>query len=377
MINNLKLLELPQDVGIKEVNVNHTLDEALNLISNIFSNSQRYLEIIVDQDWLCHLVENHSIFTLIKKLKYRSIDIKIVVEISKINVNYSKRLTKYSDIKHSDGLVGCSFRNEQSYCFCHISENKLSDLGQESESPEKLTHFFYVDNMHFVKQQEILFKSLSRESVPAREKITEIEKGVMEVILNHDSKSEIDIDSNKILFRLVESCVDQIIILIPTTDLFWSFYCSNLLVSISKMVVKDVTVKILIRLEDGQTTAKDEIRQKLKQFSQDLDINTNFFSKKIPQSYLSLIVDNVVLIEIDYNNEKSVLSKDAVNPMISFSINDTRVSSSTSVFDILWIQSDFERQKKIKQTYFDIFKGFNMKSENYSRDWNFKKKSSK
>jgi hypothetical protein len=108
-----------------------------------------------------------------------------------------------------------------------------------------------------------------------------------------------------------------------------------------------------------------------------LDINTNFFSKRIPQSYLSLIVDNVVLIEIDYNYEKSVLSKDAVNPMVSFSINDTRVSSSTSVFDILWIQSDFERQKKIKQTYFDIFKGFNMKSENYSRDWNFKKKSNK
>jgi hypothetical protein len=138
-----------------------------------------------------------------------------------------------------------------------------------------------------------------------------------------------------------------------------------------------VTVRILIHSEEGQTTLKDEIRHKLKEFSRDLDINTNFFSKKIPQSYLSLIVDNVVIVEIDYNNEKSILSKDAVNPRVSFSINDTRVSSASSVFDILWIQSDFERQKKIKQTYFDIFKGFNMKSENYSRDWNFEKKSNK
>ena len=368
---------MPQDIGIKEVDVSHTLDEALNLISNIFSNTQRYLEIIVDQDWLGYLVESPSILTLVKKLKHRSIDAKIVVEISKMNTNYSKRLMKYSDIKHSDGLVGCSFRNEQSYCFCHVSEHRLSDLRQEIESPEKLTHFFYIDNMHFVKQQEILFKSLWHESIPAREKITEIEKGIMEVILNHESKSEIDINSNKILFRIVESCVDQILILIPITDLFWSFYYSNLLVSISKMLVKDVTVKILIHLEEGQTNVKDEIRYKLKEFSQDLDINTNFFSKKIPQSYLSLIVDNVVLIEIDYKNEKSILSKDTVNPMVSFSINDTRVSSSTSVFDILWIQSDFERQKKIKQTYFDIFKGFNMKSENYSRDWNFKKNRNK
>ena len=377
MVNNLKLSELPQDIGIKEVDVNHTLNETLNLISKIFSNTQRNLEIIASHDWIRHLVENPSIFTLIKKLKYRSIDTKIVVEISKMNVNSSKRLMKYSDIKHSDGLVGCSFRNEQSYCSCHISENKLIDPLDEIESSEKLTNFFYVDNIHFVKQQEILFKPLWRESIPAREKITEIEKGVMEVILNHKSKSEIDIDSNKILFRVMESCVDQILILIPTTDLFWSFYYSNILVSISKMLIKDVTVKILIHLEGGQTTLKDEIRYKLKELSRDLDINTNFFSKKIPQSHLSLIVDNVVMIEIDYNKEKSILSAVPQNPRVSFSINDTRVSSSSSVFDILWIQSDFERQKKIKQTYFDIFKGFDMKSENYSRDWNFKKKNNK
>jgi len=377
LVNNLKLSELPQDIGIKEVDVNHTLNETLNLISKIFSNTQRNLEIIASHDWIRHLVENPSIFTLIKKLKYRSIDTKIVVEISKMNVNSSKRLMKYSDIKHSDGLVGCGFRNEQSYCSCHISENKLIDPLGEIESSEKLTNFFYVDNIHFVKQQEILFKPLWRESIPAREKITEIEKGVMEVILNHESQSEIDIDSNKILFRVMESCVDQILILIPTTDLFWSFYYSNILVSISKMLIKDVTVKILIHLEGGQTTLKDEIRYKLKELSRDLDINTNFFSKKIPQSHLSLIVDNVVMIEIDYNKEKSILSAVPQNPRVSFSINDTRVSSSSSVFDILWIQSDFERQKKIKQTYFDIFKGFDMKSENYSRDWNFKKKNNK
>lgn len=44
------------------------------------------------------------------------------------------------------------------------------------------------------------------------------------------------------------------------------------------------------------------------------------------------------------------------------------------MFDILWIQSDFKRQQKIKQTYFDIFKGLKLKSENYHRDWNFERK---
>ena len=368
---------MPTDYGIKEVNVKHTLDESMNLLSKIFSNTERHLEIIIDNDWICHLVENSLILTLFRKLKLRSIDIKIVVKIDKNNANYSKRLTKFSDIRHSDDLEGCSFKNEHSYCFCHFSENGLSKLDRQIEPLEKLTQFFYVDNRNFVNQQDSLFKHLWHDSIPAREKITEIEKSVMEIILNHEPKSKIDLNSNEMLFRIVESCVDQILILIPSTNLFWDFYNSNLLVSIARMLVKDVTVKILIHLEDGQNALKDEIRYKLKELSQDLDINTNFFSKKIPQSHLSIIVDNVVLVEIDYKKEGLFLSNNELDPIVSFSISDTRVSSSTSVFDILWIQSDFERQKKIKQTYFDIFKGFNMKSENYNRDWNFEKKRNK
>src|SRR5688500_15418419 len=114
---------MPTDYGIKEVSIKHTLDEAINLISKIFSNTERHLEIIIDHDWLCHLVENPSILTLFRKLKLRNIDIKIVIEIDKKNVNYSKRLMKFSDIRHSNNLEGCSFRNEHSYCFCHFSDN--------------------------------------------------------------------------------------------------------------------------------------------------------------------------------------------------------------------------------------------------------------
>jgi hypothetical protein len=84
------------------------------------------------------------------------------------------------------------------------------------------------------------------------------------------------------------------------------------------------------------------------------------------------------LAEVTYISEKQLLAQEEeIHPSISFFIQDARVSSSTSMFDILWIQSDFERQQKIKQTYFDIFKGFRLRSENYHRDWNFERKISK
>ena len=48
---------MPTDYGIKEVNVKHTIDETIDLISKMFSNTERHLEIIIDHDWLCHLME--------------------------------------------------------------------------------------------------------------------------------------------------------------------------------------------------------------------------------------------------------------------------------------------------------------------------------
>ena len=55
----------------------------------------------------------------------------------------------------------------------------------------------------------------------------------------------------------------------------------------------------------------------------------------------------------------------------SCSKNEMTVSSYISIFESLWIQSEFEKQNKIKQAYFQIFKDFRLKDENYNRSWVF------
>lgn len=368
---------MPSGYGMNQINKVHTFDETVNMIIRLFSDTEIHLEVIMDHNWLLHLVNNASFLAFFKNMKLHNINIMIVCEIDKENANYSKRLIKFSDLRHSNGLKGCSFANERLYCFFNISENGLSDASFESKPSENSIHHLYIENTQFVKQQNLLFKYLWRDSMTVSDKITEIEKEVKKEILKIESKSGSISKPKEILFRIMESCVDQILILIPSTNLFWSFYQSNLLVLISNLLTNDVTSKILIHLDDNQLSVKDEIRHKLKETSRDLDINTNFFSKRIPQSHISIIVDHVVLIEIDYNNEGSMELKDKFSPQVVFSIDDTRLLSSASVFDILWIESDMERQQKIKQTYFDIFKGFNLKSENYKRNWNFEKKNNK
>ena len=64
-----------------------------------------------------------------------------------------------------------------------------------------------------------MFENLWNNSVPAREKLTKL-KDAMELILNPHGVLNVDVDetSKQILFRIFESTVDQILILIPSTD---------------------------------------------------------------------------------------------------------------------------------------------------------------
>ena len=55
---------------------------------------------------------------------------------------------------------------------------------------------------------------------------------------------------------------------------------------------------------------------------------------------------------------------------------DATVDSTYSIFlcihiRVLWIQTELDSQKRIKQVYFQLFKGFKLKDETYDRQWSF------
>jgi hypothetical protein len=54
-----------------------------------------------------------------------------------------------------------------------------------------------------------------------------------------------------------------------------------------------------------------------------------------------------------------------------YSNNELKVSSSLTLFETLWIQSEFEKQNQIEQAYFQIFKGLELKDESNVRRWSF------
>jgi hypothetical protein len=50
------------------------------------------------------------------------------------------------------------------------------------------------------------------------------------------------------------------------------------------------------------------------------------------------------------------------------------VSSCISIFETLWIQSELDKENKITQAYFQMFKGLKLKDELYERRWSFEQK---
>ena len=147
-------------------------------------------------------------------------------------------------------------------------------------------------------------------------------------------------------------------------------------------------IRILLVSKDGLMVTQNDIRKELKKIAKELDIYTNFLSKEISQEYIAIIVDNAVLIELskshgevgDDGKGSKVTSSYEFHANIttldsSFSTSEDRISAVSTIFNSLWVRSDMDRQNRIRRTYFDIFKGFNMKNEQYRKDWKYKKSS--
>ncbi len=363
-------MDLPANAKVRgEVNLAYSPHEALDTILKVISNTRETLECIIDSEWVCRLVEKTNIINFIAKLRLHNISSRFIVNVTNYNMNYCKRIMKYTEIRHSENVLGCSGISDGYHFFNYLQSTEDKELHGEK------IYLLYVNNKYFIKGQRNLFNTLWEHSVSARERITEIERQVVEGIIKHietNKNNRNSKDTLQTLYRIIESSIDQILILFPSVNSFWEVYNEGLLKSISDAVARDVSVKLLIHLSaENEKEHKDTIRQKLKEEGQDLEINTNFFSKELPQKHCLFVIDEAISALIENTEDFSVRKTNGTNLVATFSRNVSQISSSVSLFDILWIEADFEKQKKIKQMYFQMFKGLKLKDEVYKRKWAF------
>jgi hypothetical protein len=216
-----------------------------------------------------------------------------------------------------------------------------------------------------VETQQHLFDVLASRSVTAKEKIREIGRGIKGDFIDFIQTPH---EIKNITTELMESATSEILLLFSTTNSFYRAEYSGILNSLWQASERGVTVKLLIQGADDDNRLKEIIQNTVKQ--KNSLINVQCIARQLETKITTLVVDQAVALAIEVNDDTKKTFEESTGIAI-YSNNESKVSSSLTIFETLWIQSEFDKQNKVKQAYFQMFKGFQLKDELYIRRWSF------
>jgi hypothetical protein len=110
---------------------------------------------------------------------------------------------------------------------------------------------------------------------------------------------------------------------------------------------------------------RDELKQSHAQIRVQYVTNVQYVTKPLTTRIVTVVVDQTTSLAIEIYDDTKQTFEEASGTAI-YSNSELTVSSCISIFETLWIQSEFDRQNKIKQAYFQMCKGLKMKEEYYT-----------
>jgi len=337
--------------GVKLVDERHDISKVpLQLISD----TEQRIDFCLDSAGLSILVRDESFWNSLTYLKTKGVKTRFVTEIFENNIYFCTIMMKHGEVFHNDSLKGTYIISDGIKYLCYL----LDDNGKG----QIVTQLFYSNSKSFVQAQQYLFDNLCNKAIPAREKIREIHKGIKgEFKTNIHDPSEI----RRIAADLLSSASYEILLLFSTINSYYRAEYSGLLNLLWEASERGVVVKILIQTDDDET-AEETIQKNIRQ--KKLAINVQFIKKLLQTKITTLVIDQSLSLAIEVNDDTKKTFQEATRIAI-YSNNESTVSSCLSIFETLWIQSEFDKQKKVKQAYFKMFKGFDLKDEIYTRRW--------
>jgi two-component system, OmpR family, sensor histidine kinase VicK len=287
------------------------------------------------------------------ELKSKKGRLRCVTEITHENLSYCKELMKNFELFHTSCLTGS---------FLIADEQEYAGYLMDRKGTEKLLR---ITNPSFVESQKFLFNTMVDKALPARQRIIEIKRGAggefMETIRDSLRIKSITLD-------LVRSAIYEIAILFSTRNSFFIAEREGILEEISQVSGQGVKVKILVMQDEA---VKEISNAKLKVADQNIQVN--YLQQLLPTKITTLIVDQTKSLTVEVNDDTKEDFQEAIG-LATYSNSESTVFSNVSMFESLWIQSELDKQNKARQTYFQMFKGFKLKDEIYSRRWSFDNK---
>jgi hypothetical protein len=341
-----------------EIEIRYANDDIAKLPFEIISRAKNTFDCCIDQDKANLIRNNDRLWSAIKHLKNKGIRMRFVTTINEENIPSCKQFMKLGEVFHNDGVKGAFHIVDGTDYLCYITENE----GKITHEEEQEHQLFHTNTKSFVDIQQYLFDNLCNKAIPAKEKIKEIERRT-----RYDFADTITEPAQirRIVINQLMSAKEEILLLFSTSNSYYRAKYDGML-NLLRQIPNDVTVKVLIHT--GDDLEKDAIREELRHSLR--QIRVQYIAKQLQTKIVSLVVDQATSVAIEINDDTKETFEEATGPAI-YSNSEMTVSSCMTIFETLWVQSELDKQKKIKQAYFQMFKGLKLKDETYVRRWSF------
>jgi hypothetical protein len=348
----------------------------MGVISRIVSSAVRNYNCIFDDDWLAVLLDDSLLWNEQVQLKFRHVASRFITRINQENLEHCTRLMKYVELRHIDNVTGYLGIKDLDEQFIYVSRGLENIIVESTKLNNPESDLILSTNQSFIQMQSYFFERVWSVATPAMQKIAEIERGVSQ----HNMPKELTTNPSEIsdaVTEIIASSRSEILVVFPYANTFWCAESAGVIALLGDKIKHNVVVRAIVHIDkdEGEVeTIKERIRDALRSKSNDLYANISFLTRDLrDMRNMFFIVDQVALLSVDIvDSTKKMLAE--ILGKATFSNNETRISATISVFDTLWIQSELDKQSHAKQAYFNIFKGFRLRQEEYRRKWLFEQK---
>jgi two-component system sensor histidine kinase VicK len=260
----------------------------------------------------------------LSEAKKKGIKSRFITEITKDNIVYCKELVKIVELRHLSKIKG-------NFGIIDGKDYRASASIIEGRPPNELI----VSTVKtFVDQQQFFFDMLWDKAVPAEQRITEIEEGVIPDVL------EILRDPSEIIkvgYRHVSAAKDEILIIFHTANaLFRQDVAGGIDLLIENAVKYKTRVKILVPIED-------RIIDTIQRLEQINGIQIRNIEPTMQTRMTILVVDKMYSLVVELKDDSKDNLEEAIG-LATYSNSKSTVLSYVSIFDTLWRQSELREE---------------------------------
>jgi two-component system sensor histidine kinase VicK len=310
------------------------------------SNVNKTLDLCGDRFGPSIIVTNERIMQKYIELHNRGVRQRSITEITKENIIDCKKLMKFQELRHLDGLKG----------YLAIADGRMLST-HAFRREDGLPHAVESTVRIFVEQQQYFFETLWNKAIPAEQRIREIEEGIEPEVIETIREPKA---TQERVFELIKSAKEEILIIFSTSNAFrrqGKAGAVDFLIMTAKS--KGVKVRILSPVDDYVSSIIDKIKRE-----DNIKIEIRNIEEPSQTKVSLLIVDRTSLLSAELKDDSKETSLEAIG-LATYSNSKATVLSYASIFESLWNQTElyehirylYEQLKshdKMKQEFMDI-----------------------